>query len=239
MAGPPPTTGPRRAASPSCRGPGRRGRRRPGPRLGQVGHLPAPPGGLAAGRGLGGRSPGAPGPARRRPTASPGSGHASTPRRCRPRGGDGTGRSYTDRGKPGVTPRVLGDAAGVPLAARADPANRHSPTASGTKPDAAPLVPTPAVRRRKRTAKPHADTGDDDERCRAALRRRGIRPRIGRVGAEAKGRLGRHRRVVERTPAWPKRDRRPAVRRGRRADTHRVFPTLACRPVRHGSLDRL
>ncbi|MDP9363664.1 MAG: transposase, partial [Chloroflexota bacterium] len=55
---------------------------------------------------------------------------------------------------------------------------------------------------------------------------------------EAKGRLGRHRWVVERRLAWRKRYRRLAVRHERRADLHQAFLTLACCLVCHRYLTR-
>jgi hypothetical protein len=48
-------------------------------------------------------------------------------------------------------------------------------------------------RPRKRPAKLHGDKGYDYLRCRRALRRRGICPRIARRGIESSQRLGRHR----------------------------------------------
>jgi len=127
----------------------------------------------------------------------------------------------------------------VPLAARVGPANRHDSTEFEAMLDAVPPTRTPAGRRRKRPGKLHADKGYDYRRCRAACRKRGIASRIARVGVEAKGRLGRHRRVVERTLAWLKRYRRLAVRHERRADVHQAFLTLACCAVCHRYLERL
>ena len=127
----------------------------------------------------------------------------------------------------------------MPLAARVGPANRHDSTEFEAMLDAVPPTRTPAGRRRKRPGKLHAAKGDDDRRCRAACRKRGIASRIARVGAEAKGRLGRHRWVVERTLAWLKRYRRLAVRHERRADVHQAFLTLACCAVCHRYLERL
>jgi transposase len=54
----------------------------------------------------------------------------------------------------------------------------------------------------KRPTKLHCDKGYDHPRCRQALRRRGITPRIARRGIESSERLGRHRYVVERSLAW-------------------------------------
>jgi IS5 family transposase len=62
--------------------------------------------------------------------------------------------------------------------------------------DAVPPVKGPRGRpgrRRRRPAKLHGDKGYDDLRCRRALRRRGIVPRIARRGIDPSERLGRHR----------------------------------------------
>jgi hypothetical protein len=58
----------------------------------------------------------------------------------------------------------------------------------------------------------------DYPRCRRALRRRGIIPRIARRGIESSKRLGRHRYVVERSLAWLVGYRRLQVRYERRSD---------------------
>ena len=81
-------------------------------------------------------------------------------------------------------------------------------------------------RRRKRPKKlhaVHADKGYDFPRCRRALRKRGITPRIARRGIESSERLGRHRWVVERTLSWLNRYRRLKVRYERRDDIHQAF----------------
>jgi hypothetical protein len=74
-------------------------------------------------------------------------------------GGDGTGRNPTDRGKPGVKLHLLTDAAGIPLAARVGPANRHDSTAFEAMLDAVPPIRTPAGRRRKRPVEASAVHG--------------------------------------------------------------------------------
>jgi IS5 family transposase len=79
-----------------------------------------------------------------------------------------------------------------------------------------------------RPAKLHGDKGYDDPRCRRALRRRGICPRIARRGIEPSQRLGRHRYVVERSLAWLVGYRRLQVRYERRADLLLGFAYLAC-----------
>lgn len=65
-------------------------------------------------------------------------------------------------------------------------------------------------------------------RCRAFLRRRGIKARIARRGIESSQRLGKHRWVVERTLAWLNRFRRLTIRYERRADIHQAFLDLGC-----------
>jgi transposase len=83
-------------------------------------------------------------------------------------------------------------------------------------------------RPRRRPAKLHLDKGYDYPRCRRALRRRGITPRIARRGIESSQRLGRHRYVVERSLAWLVGYRRLQVRYERRADILTAFLHLAC-----------
>ena len=83
-------------------------------------------------------------------------------------------------------------------------------------------------RPRMRPASVDADKGDDVPRCRRALRRRGIKPRIARRGIESSHRLGRHRRRVDRTIAWLLGFRYLQVRSGRRADCLQGFLHLAC-----------
>jgi len=116
----------------------------------------------------------------------------------------------------------------VPLAVVQSPANAHDSTLLEELVDAVPPIRRPSGQRRKRPGKVHADKGYDYPRCRQALRKRHIVPRIARRGIERSDRLGRHRWVVERTLAWPNRFRRPTVRYERRADIHQAFLLLAC-----------
>ena len=81
---------------------------------------------------------------------------------------------------------------------------------------------------RKRPKKLHADKAYDFPRCREALRRRNITPRIARRGIDSSEKLGRHRWVVERTLAWLSKYRRLTVRYERRADIHEAFLHLGC-----------
>jgi IS5 family transposase len=94
--------------------------------------------------------------------------------------------------------------------------------------DAIEPIKRPRGRPRKRPAKLHADKGYDFPRCRQALRKRHIKPRIARRGIDSSARLGRHRWVVERTLSWLNRYRRLKVRYERRADIHQAFLSLGC-----------
>ena len=86
--------------------------------------------------------------------------------------------------------------------------------------DAVPPIRQSWGRSRQRPAKLHADKAYDHRRCRRALTRRRIQPRIARRGIESSAKLGRHRWVVERTLAWFSQFRRLAIRYERRADIH-------------------
>jgi hypothetical protein len=75
-------------------------------------------------------------------------------------------------------------------------ANTHDSVLLEQLVDAVPAVKGPRGRPgrpRQRPAKLHLDKGYDYPRCRRALRRRGITPRIVRRGIESSQRLGRHR----------------------------------------------
>jgi len=62
--------------------------------------------------------------------------------------------------------------------------------------DAVPPIRQCWGRPRQRPAKLHADKAYDHHRCRRALTRRHIQPRIARRGIESSAKLGRHRWVV-------------------------------------------
>ena len=103
--------------------------------------------------------------------------------------------------------------------------------------DAVPPIRGPRGRP-GRPRKLHCDKGYDYPRCRRALRRRGITPRIARRGIESSQRLGRHRYVVERSLAWLVGYRRLQVRYERRADILLGFLVLACALTCLKSLDQ-
>ena len=124
------------------------------------------------------------------------------------------------------------DRQGIPLAVTQAPANAHDSTMLEATVDAIRPTKRPSGQRRKRPAKLHADKGYDFPRCREALRKRGIIPRIARRGIESSERLGRHRWVVERTHSWLNRFRRLKIRYERRADIHQAFLELGCALIR-------
>ena len=108
-------------------------------------------------------------------------------------------------------------------------ANVHDSKAFEELVDAVGSIKRPGRGRpRKRPEKLHADKAYDTKKCRAVLRRRGIKSRIARRGKDTSERLGRHRWVVERTLAWMARHRRLLVRYERRADIHEAFVHLGC-----------
>ena len=94
--------------------------------------------------------------------------------------------------------------------------------------DAIPPIRQPRGRPRRRPAKLHADKAFDSRRCRQALRRRRIIPRIARRGIDSSEQLGRYRWVVERDFAWLHRNRRLLVRYDRDDAVHEAFLLLAC-----------
>lgn len=120
------------------------------------------------------------------------------------------------------------DHRGIPLAVRQSAANVHDSKMLEATVDAIPAIKGRRGRPRKRPVKLHADKGYDYDRCRQALRKRGILPRIARKGIESSERLGRHRWVVERTLSWLNRFRRLTVRYERRDDIHQAFLSLGC-----------
>jgi IS5 family transposase len=143
------------------------------------------------------------------------------------RGGQRTGPNPTDKGKSGSKRHVVVDRRGVPLAVTHSAANVHDSKVLEEAVDAIEPIRKPRRgRARKRPKKLHADKGYDFPRCRKALRKRGITPRIARRGIESSERLGRYRWVVERTLSWLNRYRRLKVRYERREDIHQAFLEL-------------
>jgi transposase len=147
-----------------------------------------------------------------------------------PRGGTATGRNPTDRGKLGTKRHLVVDAQGIPLAVALSGANEHDSRMLEEIVDAIPPIHhrNRRGRPRRRPEKLHCDKGYDYRRCRRALRRRHIIPRVARRGIESPERLGRYRWVVERTLAWLNGFRRLRIRYERRAENYLAFIHLAC-----------
>jgi transposase len=123
---------------------------------------------------------------------------------------------------------VVVDRQGIPLAVTLSAANVHDSRMMLETVDAIEPIKRPVGRPRKRPAKPHADKAYDSKPLREELRKRSITPRIARRGIESSERLGRHRRVVERTLSRLNRSRRLRVRYERRADMHLAFLHIGC-----------
>jgi IS5 family transposase len=121
------------------------------------------------------------------------------------------------------------DREGVPLAVIHSAANVHDLKVLEEAVDAIEPIRKPSGGRpRKRPKKLPADKAYDFPRCRQALRKRGIIPRIARRGIDSSAKLGRYRWVVERTLSWVNRFRRLKVRYERRDDIHQAFLDLGC-----------
>ena len=123
------------------------------------------------------------------------------------------------------------DGHGAPLAVLSTAANVNEGTMLERLVDAIPPLKQPRGRPgrpRRRPEKLHADLGYASRANRAALRRRGITPRIARTGIDSRERLGRYRWVVERDFAWLHRNRRLLVRYERDATLHDAFLHLGC-----------
>ena len=116
----------------------------------------------------------------------------------------------------------------VPLAVIHSAANVHDSNVLEEALDAISPIRKRRGRPHKRPKKLHADKGYDFPRCREALKKRGITPRIARRGIESSEKLGRYRWVVERTLSWVNRFRRLKVRYERRDDIYQAFLDLGC-----------
>ena len=148
--------------------------------------------------------------------------------RTRPRGGPKTGKNPTDKGKQGSKRHVVVDREGIPLSVIHSAANVHDSKVLQEAVDIIEPIRRPRGRPRKRPKKLHADKAYDFPRCREALRKRSITPRIARRGIESSEKLGRYRWAVERTLSWVNRFRRLKVRYERRDDIHQAFLDLGC-----------
>ncbi|MFF0250217.1 transposase [Streptosporangium sandarakinum] len=132
-----------------------------------------------------------------------------------------------DRGKPGSKLHVLSNAAELPLVVGLPAAN--TPDSRELKPMVAALQlrHDPARGRYHKPGKLHADKAYDHPDLWRWLRGRRIGVRIARKGIESSTRLGRHRRVIERTIAWPFGHWRLSPRYERHPYAYLAFLTLA------------
>jgi len=120
------------------------------------------------------------------------------------------------------------DRNGLPLSVTISAANVHDNQMLEVAIDLIEPIRRPRGRPRQRPHKLHADKAYDSRALRAALRSRGITPRIARRGIESSQRLGRYRWVAERTLSWLNRFRRLKVRYERSDDVHLAFLQLGC-----------
>ena len=163
-----------------------------------------------------------------RPVGSTWSRSAWTPSACARSRGDLTGANPTDRGKAGSKLHVAGDADGLPLSVVMSAANANDSTMLEAVLEDIPAIRMPTGRRRRRPNKVHGDKAYDHRRCRAYLRRRGIRSRIARRMVESSTSLGRHRWTIERTGAWLGGFRRLRIRYERSSERFYALAMLAC-----------
>ena len=143
------------------------------------------------------------------------------------KGGSLTGPSPVDRGKPGSKIHVLSDRRGLPLSVAVSAANTNDAAALKPLVMAIPAITSRRGPRRRKPDKLHADKAYDQRALRTWVRDRGIAVRIARKGVETSDKLGKHRRVIERTIAWTFNYRRLTVRYERRANNFAAFLTLA------------
>jgi transposase len=153
--------------------------------------------------------------------------------------GDLTGANPVDRGKQGSKLHLAGEAGGLPLSVILSAANTNDSTMFEAVLDDIPPIRMPTGRRRRRPGKVHGDKAYDHRRCRAYLRRRGIRPRIARRLIESSARLGRHRWTIERTGAWLGGWRRLRIRYERDAERFYALAMLACSVICFKALQQL
>jgi hypothetical protein len=91
--------------------------------------------------------------------------------------GDLTGANPVDRSKQGSKLHLAGERGGLPLPVILSAANANDATMFEAVLDDTPAIRMPTGRRLRWPGKVHGDKAYDHRRCRAYLRRRGIRPR--------------------------------------------------------------
>jgi hypothetical protein len=103
--------------------------------------------------------------------------------------GESTGKDPTNRGKLGIKRHFMVDRQRLLLAATNSGANVHDSKQREATLDMTPPLQLPGSRRgrpRKRPVKLPADKRYDYPRCRQAMRRRGVLPRVARRGIESR-----------------------------------------------------
>lgn len=114
--------------------------------------------------------------------------------------GEATDPNPTGRGKLGSKRHIVVDARGILLVVvLVSGANRHGRMMFDKCIDSLPQVRRLRGRPRRWPSELHADKGYGYSNCRAHLRGHGISSRFARRSLESSKRLGKHRRVVERT----------------------------------------
>ena len=141
-------------------------------------------------------------------------------------GGERTGPSPVDRGRKGTKHFVVTDGGGIPLAVTHTAADVPDVKELERAVDAVPPVRGKPGRPKRRPRELFADRGFDSDPHRAALRRRGIRPRIARRRTPHGSGLGVYRWVSERTLSWLHNFGRLRVRKDESSATHQAFLTL-------------
>ncbi|MGV9556657.1 IS5 family transposase [Streptomyces sp. NPDC003522] len=152
------------------------------------------------------------------------------------KGGKLTGPNPTDRGKKGSKIHLIVDRQGLPLSIGISAANLHDSQALIPLVRGIPPIRSRRGPRRRRPGKLHGDKGYDYRHLRRWLASRGIRHRLARKGIESSRRLGRHRRVVERTVSWLSGCRRLHRRYERRPEHFLAFTAIAATLICHRRL---
>ncbi len=140
-----------------------------------------------------------------------------------------TGPNPTDRGKSGSKRHLIVEANGIPLAIQHSGANVHDSEMAIALVDAIPSIKQPRGGPRKRPDEVLADRAyDAEDKIRKPLRRRGIKPLIGKRNTEHGSGLGKYRYVVEAAFDWLFNQRRLRVRYEKRDDIHEAFLIAGC-----------
>ncbi|WP_263579527.1 IS5 family transposase [Streptomyces sp. PSKA30] len=142
-------------------------------------------------------------------------------------GGASPGAEEAGRGKPGSKMHILSDANGLPLVVGVSAANTHDSKALKPMVEGHQTRHDPHRGRHFKPERLHADKAYDVPHLRKWLRGKRIGVRIARKGIESSERLGRRRRVIERTMSWRSGYRRLSPRYERNPRNYLAFLGLA------------